>query len=297
MKESTSTGRWIIYQRERFPILKHGLLVGITSACVLAFSAHARGDSLQWFWLAPATIVGVLAFFQLRVLDEFKDAQIDIQYRPERPVPRGLVSLTELRNLGIISALIQFMLILWLQPSVLPLLIACWVFMALMTTEFFAPQFLKERPLLYLLSHQPIVPLLQILASSWDWTTPGHQLSFSSFLWLVIISFGAGITLEIGRKLRAPEQERKGVDTYTANWGIPYALLAWLGGASLATFGAVMVGGHWRLLPLTALAICVWIARNFWQHSTVKGANMLENLSAVVVLASYVTLALGWWRG
>lgn len=293
----TTTRRWLTYQRERFPILRHGLLVALTSACVLAFSAHTRGQYLNWTGIFPATVIGVLAFFQLRILDEFKDYEIDAQYRPERPVPRGLVSLNELRNLGIASALIQLILVVWLQVGILPILLACWGFMALMTVEFFVPDFLKKRPLLYLLSHQPIVPLLQILASAWAWTMPGHQISASALIWLAIISFGAGITLEIGRKLRAPEQERIGVDTYTANWGIPNALLGWLAGASLAAFGAIIVGGHWRLLPLITLAICVWAAWNFWRDSSVKRANMLDNLSAMMILTSYLTLALGWWRG
>lgn len=292
-----TTRRWITYQRERFPILRHGLLVALTSACVLAFSAHTQGQYLNWTGILPATVIGVLAFFQLRVLDEFKDYEIDAQYRPERPVPRGLISLNELRNLGIASALIQLILVLWLQPAILPILLTCWGFMALMTVEFFVPDFLKKRPLLYLLSHQPIVPLLQILASAWAWTRPDQHISASALIWLAIVSFGAGITLEIGRKLRAPEQERIGVDTYTANWGIPNALLGWLTGASLATFGAVVVGGHWRLLPLITLAICVWAAWNFWRDSSVKRANMLENLSAMMILTSYLTLALGWWRG
>lgn len=293
----TTPNRWVIYQAERFPLARHFPLVAITSACVLAFSAHARSAALNWAMLLPATLVGVLLFFQLRVLDEFKDFDTDSKYRPERPVPRGLVKLSELRNLGIMAAAAQLVLVLTTRPAALPLLLSCWAFMALMTAEFFAPEFLKARPGLYLLSHQPIVPLMQLLTSAFDWAKPGAIPPIPALIWLAVVSFGAGITLEIGRKLRAPEQERVGVDTYTANWGIPTALLAWLAGSAVACIGAFIVGGNWRWLPIIAFALAVWAAWNFRQKPTVKGANMLENLSALTVLSGYLTLALGGWRG
>lgn len=286
--------RWSQYQRERFPLVRHTLLVAVTAACVLAYTAHARGGVLEWRWLLPATVVGVLAFLQLRVLDEFKDADIDAKYRPERPVPRGLVKLPELRNLGLIAAGFQVLLVLAWRPGVLPLLLSCWVFMALMTVEFFVPAWLKARPGLYLLSHQPIVPLLQVLASAWDWAGDGRAAPTQALMWLAVVSFGAGITLEIGRKLYAPDMERPGVDTYTAAWGIPNALLAWLAGVGVACLGAVLVAhGGWKLLPLACWALALWAARNFQQRRSVKEARMIENVSAAVVLGSYLSLALG----
>ena len=286
--------RWNQYQQERFPLLRHALLVTVTTACVLAFAAQARGAGLEWRWLLPASLVGMLAFFQLRVLDEFKDADIDAEYRPERPVPRGLVTLAELRNLGLVAAGLQLLLVLALRPGVLPMLLACWGFMALMTAEFFVPEWLKARPGLYLLSHQPIVPLLQVLASAWDWAGNGRVMPTQALLWLAVVSFGAGITLEIGRKIYAPGMERPGVDTYTAAWGIPNALLAWLAGVSVACLGACLVShGVWTVLPLLLWASAVWAARNFRQLRSVKEASMIENISAAVVVGSYLTLALG----
>lgn len=294
-----SENRWWTYQRERFPLVRHGLLVLLTTACVLAFTARSGGVRLDWWLVLPASAVNLLMFFLLRVADEFKDYEDDSRYRPERPVPRGLVKLSELRLLAVVAAVIQLVLVLSLRPLALPWLLACWGFMALMTAEFFAPQFLKARPGLYLLTHQPIVPLLQLLASAWVWAKSGGTAPTTALIWLAVVSFGAGLTLEIGRKLKSPEQERVGVEMYTGVWGIRGALLAWLGAVSLAagaTLGAVGIG--WASLPL----LLVWLgavlsARQFSQSPTPKGAERLENLSAGVVLLAYLTLALGAGRG
>jgi 4-hydroxybenzoate polyprenyltransferase len=91
-----------------------------------------------------------LFFLQLRIADEFKDHEEDTLYRPYRPVPRGLVTLNELRVLGIGAAVVQAALALWLQPALLLLLAVVWLYLALMSCEFFARDWLKARPFTYM---------------------------------------------------------------------------------------------------------------------------------------------------
>src|SRR5438128_2976295 len=131
--------RWWVYQRERFPILAHGLLIAAFSFSAVCFSALLRGQVV----LPSATTVTVafgtafLFFLQLRIADEFKDFEEDSRYRPYRAVPRGLVSLRELGILGAAAALVQLLLGLALDPSLLMLLAVAWVYLALMSKEFF----------------------------------------------------------------------------------------------------------------------------------------------------------------
>ena len=63
--------------------------------------------------------VCLLMFLQLRIADEFKDADDDARWRPYRPVPRGLVTLGELRWLFVITALVQIGLVLALDVRLL----------------------------------------------------------------------------------------------------------------------------------------------------------------------------------
>ena len=80
--------RWWIYQKERFPIFQHGPLVAAFSSCAVAYSALLTGSSPVWQSFAVAFITCLIFFLQLRIADEFKDAEEDATYRPYRAVPR-----------------------------------------------------------------------------------------------------------------------------------------------------------------------------------------------------------------
>ncbi|ADV66819.1 UbiA family prenyltransferase [Deinococcus maricopensis] len=285
--------RWLTYQRERFPLARHVPLVTLTSACVLAYSAHARGATPPWAALVPATLIGLTLFAQLRVLDEFKDAAEDAAHRPYRPVPRGLVSLRELAGIGVALAALQLLLTLALRPAALPLLLLTWTFMLLMHRDFFLTH-LHDRPGIVLLTHQPVVPLVQLSVSAWDWA--GRGASAGALTWLAVASVGAGLTLEIGRKLRAPQAEEPGVTTYTAAWGARRAVLAW-SAAAITGAAAVLLGTAGQVLPaalaLGTLAPLLLAAAHFPAQPTPSAARRLEPLSAVAVLGVYLGLAFG----
>ena len=84
------------YLQERFPLPAHGPVVVAFAGGVACASAAMRGaDGPGWPAVVVASVVALGVFFQLRVADEWKDAEEDRRYRPERPVPRGLVTLPE----------------------------------------------------------------------------------------------------------------------------------------------------------------------------------------------------------
>ena len=85
--------KWWTYQKERFPIIKHGILVLAFSGSAVTYSGLATGTNTQWVSFLVAFISCFLFFLQLRIADEFKDAEEDAKYRPYRAVPRGLITL------------------------------------------------------------------------------------------------------------------------------------------------------------------------------------------------------------
>src|SRR5205814_2059908 len=149
---------------------------------------------------------------QLRLADEFKDFEEDSRYRPYRPVPRGLVTLRELGVLWALTGLVQFGFALWLQPSLAPLLALVWVYLILMSKEFFVGEWLKAHPVPYLISHMVIIPLVDLYATACDWWTQDGSPPNGLF-WFLIVSYFNGIVIEIGRKVRGPKEEEPGVNT------------------------------------------------------------------------------------
>src|SRR5690606_961135 len=68
--------RWWIYQRERFPLLAHGPLIAAFSACAVSYSSLLRNSPTpEAPMFLTAFVVCLLMFLQLRIADEFKDAE------------------------------------------------------------------------------------------------------------------------------------------------------------------------------------------------------------------------------
>ncbi len=288
--------RWWVYQRERFPLAAHAPLIAAFSFSAVAFSAVLRNGGPPD---PRAAIVGFVSalifFFQLRVADEFKDAVDDARFRPYRPVPRGLVTLRELAGAGLAGALVQLALALWLAPSLVPLLVFVWAYLGLMTREFFVGDWLRAHPLLYLVSHMPIVVLIDGYVSACDWRAAAAPPP-EGLIWLLGLSFFNGIVIEIGRKVRAPGDEEHGVATYSALWGCRRAVLAWM--APLALTGVLALAAAYAVgtaVPVGALLLMLLLtagfaATRFLRHPTTARARLLEGLSGVTTLVVYLSV-------
>lgn len=233
--------RWWTYQAERFPLLAHGPLIAAFSFCAVAYSANLRQPGawpdLRSFLVAFAT--SLIFFFQLRVADEHKDFEEDSRWRPYRPVPRGLVTLKELAVLFAVGCAVQLGLALWMKPALVVWLGVTWLWLASMSKEFWVRDWLKARPVVYLWSHMIIMPLIDFYATSCDWTL--HQtLPPAGLGWFLGASLCNGVVIELGRKIRAPESEEEGVETYSSLWGPQKAAAAWLAMvAATAIFGSL----------------------------------------------------------
>ncbi|WP_199333529.1 UbiA family prenyltransferase [Oculatella sp. FACHB-28] len=296
-------GRWWTYLQERFPLVKNGLLIACFSFSAVSYSALLRGPiegrtSLQTFGAACiAFLITFLFFLQLRIADEFKDYADDFRYRPYRAVPRGLVSLKELGIVGISSAFIQLGLILALSPFLAPLLLLVWGYLGLMTKEFFVPAWLKGHPVVYMLSHMVIMPLIALSATACDWLSAGVAPS-QGVVWFSVVSYLIGLVLEIGRKIRAPKDEERGVETYSALWGRQNAVRAWLGAIWLTTLASLLAALYIRFAPLFTIVLlllltaAVFVAWRFWYHPVRQWATRIDLVSGVWALTIYLCLGI-----
>lgn len=163
--------------------------------------------------------LGVLVFFlMLRLYDEIKDYEVDLQIHPDRPLPRRLVSIDEIKwsivaCIGI--ELICFGLLGF--TSLIGALIAVG-FSVLMYNEFFIRDYLRSHLTTYAVTHTAVSVLLSLAIFSaisstfiWDLEPAAYYLALSS--WCLFNIF------EFGRKTFSSQEEKANVDSYSKLFG------------------------------------------------------------------------------
>ncbi len=234
-------------------------------------------------------------FLQLRIADEFKDYEEDRRYRPYRPVQRGLVTLEELGILFVACAVLQLLLALWLEPKLIGLLLLTWAYLAAMSKEFFIADWLRCRPVLYILSHMIIMPLVDFYATSSDWLVASSRAP-AGLIWFLLASYCNGLVIEVGRKIRSPMDEEAGVATYSALWGRPVAIAAWsvalIGTASFAMIVSIRLHSVFAvaLIMAIALALAASVACRFLANPIARRGKSIETFSGLWTIVLYLAL-------
>ena len=289
--------RFYIYQKERFPIFGHGLMISAFTFSAVSYSRICRGKEgfIDWLDFLIGIFATVTLFFLVRIFDEFKDKEDDAKYRRYLPVPRGLISLKELRAIGLIVAALQIGLIVWLQMEMLWLYGIVIGYLLLMGVEFFVPKWLKKHQIIYIVSHMVIIPLVDIYASGLDWLRDGASPHYG-LLFFFAVSFFNGIVLEFGRKLRAPEGEEEGVISYTGMYGTKGGTVRWMV-LLFITMGLAMAASWYAGYGWIAYVVfggffvlCAIPGFMFLKNPTIKGSKRIERASQAWTGIMYLSL-------
>jgi UbiA prenyltransferase family len=300
MQQTSLAARLFQYQKERFPLLKYAILVSVFTFSAISFSQALRGAPgfISFFDYAIGASMCLSLFALLRVSDEFKDAVDDAKFRPDLPVPRGLVSLAELGRVAWAIFGIEAALLLIFHPKMTLLWAIVLGWLALMRVEFFAVEWLRKHHFWYVASHMAIMPFVDFYASGLDWRLAGAGAAAG--LWFFYaVSYFNGLVLEIGRKIRRPEDEREGVDTYSAMFGAKKAVQIWwaclLVTAALACAAIRYVNyPNWTLILLAImLIISVLCGFLFLKNKTVATAKRVEDVAGLWTMMMYLLLGLG----
>jgi 4-hydroxybenzoate polyprenyltransferase len=254
-----------LWLRERFPARNAIFFAVFHVTALLVARSTATSGVVALGWRDLAGFAGLWSFFlTLRVADEHKDFAADAVAHPARVLQRGLVTLRDLKVVGVLAVGAQLSISVWMDGGVGPVT-RCWiatmVWSALMTREFFVRDWLRSRLVTYAVSHMLVMPF----AAFWVATMATPRAVASPAVWaFAALSFLAGLAFEIGRKIRPPELEHPLADSYTQALGIP--------AASVLLFGVVIAAS------LAAVALTVLIA-------DAAGAGVMTALGAAVLLA------------
>ncbi|MCU0428774.1 MAG: hypothetical protein MUF42_02270 [Cytophagaceae bacterium] len=289
--------RFYLYQKERFPFLGHGLLISVFSFSAISYSRICRGmDTFidgQSFAVCIFNTVGI--FFLLRIYDEFKDQHDDALYRQYLPVPRGLITLRELSLVGTLVFALLLLVNLLHDVRIFPVFFLVMFYLFLMGQEFFIASWLKKHQFWYVTSHMMIIPLVDMLASGFDWKLAEAKPPIG-LLYFFGVSFFNGLVLEIGRKIKAPEKEEPGVLSYTHQLGTERAVYVWIAllwttafFAFVALYASRPARLEYAVLLFLALA-CTLPAIQFLRKPASPASKWIEYASILWTFAMYLSL-------
>lgn len=216
-------GKWLAFTKERFKPFEYLPLITLFVGVNYLFSRGISGLSLSPVAIAILGILSFCFFFRMRLFDELKDYEVDLEINPTRPLARGLLSVPEVKR-GIF-VLVLGELALSFQLGTLPFLlyVAAMFYSLLMYEEFFIGEWLRPRLTTYAVSHTVVVSFLSLalMSANLGYTVLSSPAPFVFALshWFVFNLF------EFARKTFNPEEERANVPSYSKIFSLKGAYL------------------------------------------------------------------------
>jgi len=292
------------YLAERFPLIGHGLLIVSygSSNQFLARALTHPGESMHYGWSSAACALVLLClFFHLRVFDEHKDFAEDSRNHPQRMLQRGIVTLRELRGLAYVALTLELVVAALHSRAALVAVVIAQAFSLLMLKEFFVGPWLRRHFLLYATSHMLIMPLFALVVFAFatrlpPWEAPGW------FVLYAFVGFFVTFNWEVSRKIRSPEDEREGVESYTKIFGTYGAAWVVLGIRVIDTGLVALVGAHLGLAPWfygALVALFLLCAAGFLQYrlrTSSATAKRMETYAGLYIVAFDLILAVALAR-
>lgn len=292
--------KWYTYQKERFPVLAFGSYVFAIAFATYCFSnsefnkVYPLGTTFfDWKIILTMFVLGLLQFLMVRIIDEFKDYEEDCKYRPYRPVPRGLISLKELKVLFIICAILQIAITAIVNRYALKFLVLLWIVFYLMTKGFFIKKVLDKHILLEVTFDEIMMPILVVFLSKFP---NGRIFLTNRYFLFLFMTYVVSWIIEIARKVRCKEDEEEGVRTYTAVFGIIKAMLLLNLLQLILTTIQTLILGKERLL-ITGIPFAIVLLTNILfaikQNKILsKLAELFANIHVFIVYFSMILLVL-----
>jgi len=297
--ESPFLERLKAYLDERFPLPSHLSMV-VVYFLANQFLAQVLGDPgapLRIGWFTPVGMLFLLCvFFHLRVFDEHKDYALDIVHYPGRVLSRGLVTLGHLKLLGGAAIAVEVLCALLSGWPAVVAVGATVAFSWVMLHEFFVPRWLRGHFILYAIAHMLIMPLLTATIFSFTMQRPFWEAPWLFWAYAAA-DFFAFANWEISRKIRLPEDEIEGVDSYSGHLGLFTAGYVAMGLRVLNTGLAWLVGVYLELgvfyyVGLVAIFfVSLFGLVHFRLRPTRQTARRLEAYAGGYIILFYFVLA------
>jgi len=226
-----------IYLAEMYPVPARVISSVLLYISFTAFLGSVHGVEVAV--ISPFTFVGSWSLFALmlilRLMDELKDKEIDMDLFSDRPLPSGRVSESDIGFTLVVMIGLLLGVNVWVGKAFWAAVFLV-AYSSLMFRYFFVPENLRENLLLNLATHNPIIPItflymLILFCVEHDLTI--NDVKWLNTLLLMGMYWAVFLAWEIARKIRCREEE---------NEYVTYSRILGLVGATLATAGTQTIG-------------------------------------------------------
>lgn len=293
--------RWTVFCMERFPPLHHLplILFYVGANAAVAFSTAGTSPRLTGGVIGSSLII-LFVFFHLRVFDEIKDFRKDVTIHPERPLPRGLITVAEAGKVAAVFIAAECLLGLAMGMHVLIAVCLVIAYSLLMYREFFVADWLRPRLATYAFTHTAISCWMSLVI---------YSAATGRFLWEADTNYGLFLVanmmmfniFEFGRKTYGREEESELVESYSktlkpAGAAGSVFLMALIASAVASHLGRIFGTGQTYFISLGALLGLTLLSSIFYViFNNARSARVFRAVSALFLLLFTVIITGGFW--
>lgn len=294
-RKSLMMQRWWLYIKERSPlpilfILAIGPLVSgfflsqVHGICSDLPGGTCLSGSPQYARAGLAIAASVIFMVLARMMDELKDFEKDKIANPNRPLPRGLISIDEMSQaiklVFVVLVILSLVFLKSASPMSAILMLGSALYLWLMFKEFYVAQWLANYPLLYALSHQIVgIPLYLFGA-----TLFAPAFASTELAWIFVgINVSSSIAYEFTRKINP--KAHPAAKTYRQIYGLWKTVLIALC-FQFAAMAQAFYAQKSGFVGLNVLIVLQGVSALFllWQGLRDSLHKVSEGMAALVVL-------------
>jgi len=293
------TKRWWVFSQERFPLLRHLLLIVfyVAANALVALSSVSLNAVLNYKEVLCAIAV-LFIFFHLRIFDEIKDYKNDLVVHKERPLARGLITVHEAKQVAFILIILELILAFLINRAAFLAAIFTVLYSLIMYKEFFIGPWLRPLMATYALAHTLVSCWMSVFVFSAVTNLNFWKISKTYGLF-VLVNWMIFNVFEFGRKTFGKEEEEELVESYSKRLGPIRAALNVVIMSSVAMYVAYKFGSIFNLnLLFTAAMYLLYgltlIAAGLYAvHNDKPSARLFRGICSVFILFYNVIITLG----
>jgi 4-hydroxybenzoate polyprenyltransferase len=192
-----------------------------------------------------------------------------------------VVTLPFLARCGFVAIVLELVIAALLGPTALSWWGVVFGFTLAMRYEFGVGGWLNRHLLVYAMSHNPVVALLGCFA----WASTGTAFDERYWVYLALVTLGS-FAFEMGRKTRLPEEEVRGVESYSSvlgrkQAGVILAVLS-IGTAAAAAGLCHLLAAEWYAYAAAGVAGVLGL----WPALAGKGEKAVEGGASLLLLGA-----------